>query len=171
MSPPILDPIRGALLRSQPDAKLVALVREGRERAFDEVVRRYRAPLVGFAAMIVPADRADDVVQESLLAAYNSLGSSDAEIVLRPWLFRIVRNRALNELRDNPATDELLDEMGGVSGPAEIAERHEQVAAILGGLQALPEAQREAIIAASSRAVATPRSPPSSAPAPAPSAS
>src|SRR5688500_8023111 len=101
MSPPILDPIRGALLRSQPDAKLVALVREGRERAFEEIVRRYRAPLVGFAGMIVSADRADDVVQESLLSAYDSMHSSGSAIVLRPWLFRIVRNRALNHLRDD----------------------------------------------------------------------
>lgn len=147
MSPPILDPIRGALLRSQPDSRLVTLVREGRERAFEELVRRYRAPLVGFAAMIVPADRADDVVQEALLAAYGSLVDSDAEIVLRPWLFRIVRNRALNDLRDTPAADPLPEDLDGVAQPSEIAERNEQVAALLGGLHALPDQQREAIVA------------------------
>jgi RNA polymerase sigma factor (sigma-70 family) len=147
VSPPILDPIRGALLRSQPDGRLVALAREGRERAFEEIVRRYRAPLVGFAAMIVPADRADDVVQESLIRAFDALGSSDAEIQLRPWLFRIVRNQALNDLRDTPAHDELTEELDGVPSPEQIAERREEVAAIVGGLQALPAAQREAIVA------------------------
>jgi RNA polymerase sigma factor (sigma-70 family) len=147
MSPPILDPIRGALLRSQPDAKLVALVHEGRERAFEEIVRRYRAPLVGFAAMIVSADRADDVVQESLLASYNSMRSSGSEIVLRPWLFRIVRNRALNELRDHPGDEQLTEDLDGVRGPAEIAEQREEVAALVGGLHALPASQREAILA------------------------
>ena len=147
MSPPILDPIRGALLRTQPDARLVGLAREGRERAFEEIVRRYRAPLVAFAAMFVPAHRADDVVQESLLRAFDALRSSDAEIQLRPWLFRIVRNQALNDLRDTPAHDELTEELDGVASPPEIAERREEVAAIMGGLQALPEAQREAIVA------------------------
>jgi RNA polymerase sigma factor (sigma-70 family) len=147
MSPPILDPIRGALLRSQPDAKLVALVREGRERAFEEIVRRYRAPLVGFAAMVVSADRADDVVQEALLSAYDSMNSSGSAIVLRPWLFRIVRNRALNQLRDHPTDEQLTEDLDSVRGPAEIAEQREQVAALVGGLQALPAAQRDAILA------------------------
>jgi RNA polymerase sigma factor (sigma-70 family) len=147
LSPPILDPIRGALLRSQPDGRLVALAREGRERAIEEIVRRYRAPLVAFAAMIVPAHRADDVVQDSLLRAIDALGSSDAEIQLRPWLFRIVRNQALNDLRDTPTHDELGAELEGVASPDEIAERREEIAALVGGLRALPDAQREAIVA------------------------
>ena len=160
MSPPVLDPIRGALLRSQPDSRLVALVREGRERAggrhgrpavvaFEEIVRRYRAPLVGFAAMIVPADRADDVVQESLISAFRALPSSDAEINLRPWLFRIVRNRALNDVRDTPVQDELteIDQPGDVAGPAELAERHEELSGLVTRIHALPDAQREAIVA------------------------
>ncbi len=147
VSPPILDPIRGALLRSQPDGRLVALAREGRERALEEIVRRYRAPLVAFAAMIVPPHRADDVVQESLLRAFDRLQSSDAEIQLRPWLFRIVRNQALNDLRDTPVHNELTEELDGVASPHEITERREEVAAIVGGLRNLPAAQREAIIA------------------------
>lgn len=146
MAPPILDPIRGALLRSQPDGRLVALAREGRERALEEIVRRYREPLVAFAAMIVPAHRADDVVQESLLRAFDALPASDAEIQLRPWLFRIVRNQALNDLRDTPVAHELPDELDGVASPEEIAERRQEIAALMGGLQALPDAQREAIV-------------------------
>jgi RNA polymerase sigma factor (sigma-70 family) len=147
VSPPILDPIRGALLRSQPDARLVSLVREGRERALEEIVRRYRAPLVAFAAMIVPQHRADDVVQESLLRAFDALRSSQAEIQLRPWLFRIVRNQALNDLRDTPAHHELTEELDGVASPQEVAERREELAALVGGLRSLPDAQREAILA------------------------
>ncbi len=147
MSPPMLDPIRGALLRSQPDSRLVALAREGRDRAFEEIVRRYRAPLVGFAAMIVPAHRADDVVQEALIAAHSALGRSDAEIVLRPWLFRIVRNRALNDLRDNPSDERLVEELDRSAQPEEVAENRAELAALVGGIKALPDAQREAIVA------------------------
>jgi RNA polymerase sigma factor (sigma-70 family) len=147
LAPPILDPIRGALLRSQPDGRLVALAREGRERALEEIVRRYRAPLVAFAAMIVPEHRADDVVQESLLRAFDALQASRAEIQLRPWLFRIVRNQALNDIRDTPVSEELTEQLEGVASPEQIAERREEVAALVGGLRALPEAQREAIVA------------------------
>jgi RNA polymerase sigma factor (sigma-70 family) len=147
LSPPILDPIRGALLRSQPDGRLVSLAREGRERALEEIVRRYRRPLVAFAAMIVPPHRADDVVQESLLRAFEALRASDAEIQLRPWLFRIARNQALNDVRDTPVHDELTEELDGVASPEEIAERRAELAALVGGLRALPDAQREAILA------------------------
>jgi RNA polymerase sigma factor (sigma-70 family) len=147
LAPPILDPIRGALLRSQPDGRLVAHAREGRERALEEIVRRYRAPLVAFAAMIVPEHRADDVVQESLLRAFDALRASGAEIQLRPWLFRIVRNQALNDIRDTPVSEVLTEELDGVALPEQIAERREEVAALVGGLRALPDAQREAIVA------------------------
>jgi RNA polymerase sigma factor (sigma-70 family) len=147
LAPPILDPIRGALLRSQPDGRLVALAREGRERALEEIVRRYRAPLVAFAAMIVPEHRADDVVQESLLRAFDALRASRAEIQLRPWLFRIVRNQALNDIRDTPVSEELTEQLEGVASPEQIAERREEIAALVGGLRALPDAQREAIVA------------------------
>jgi len=33
-------PLAGAMMRAQPDARLVALAREGRDAAFEEVVRR-----------------------------------------------------------------------------------------------------------------------------------
>ena len=50
-------------MRSQPDSRLVGLVREGHELAFEEIVRRYRSSLVAFAGAIVPRDGAEDVVQ------------------------------------------------------------------------------------------------------------
>src|SRR3954471_14154091 len=89
-------------LRFQPDSRLVGLVREGHDVAFEEIVRRYRLPLVAFAGAIVPRDHAEDVVQEALTKAHRALDSGDAEINLRPWLYTIVRNRALNTLRDEP---------------------------------------------------------------------
>ena len=45
------------------DSRLVTLSREGHERAFDEIVRRYREPLVSFAGTIVPAHLAEDVLR------------------------------------------------------------------------------------------------------------
>src|SRR4051812_21495153 len=96
-------------LRCQPDSRLVALTREGSDAAFEEVVGRYRRRLVSFAAGIVPPHRAEDVVQESFVRAFASMRDqgADAEINLRPWLYTIVRNRALNDLRDEPAHEHL----------------------------------------------------------------
>ena len=70
---PFAAPFARALLRSQSDERLVRLAREGQQGAFDEIVRRYRAPLVAFAAAYATAEKAEDVVQESLTNAWVSL--------------------------------------------------------------------------------------------------
>lgn len=137
----------GPALRTQPDKRLVKLVREGYEAAFEEIVRRYRKPLDRFAAAFV-GGRSEDVTQDALSKALLALRGSENEIELRPWLYRIVRNTALNELRDRPPSAAELDEValaGGLSAAAE-AERREEMAELMARLRALPEPQRAAIV-------------------------
>jgi RNA polymerase sigma-70 factor (ECF subfamily) len=118
---------------------LVTLVREGYEAAFEEIVRRYGRPLNRYAASIV-GGRSEDVLQDAFSKALPALRGGDAEIDLRPWLFRIVRNTALNDLRDSPPSPELLAEaIVGGSNPAEELERREELADLIKRLQALPE--------------------------------
>jgi RNA polymerase sigma factor (sigma-70 family) len=134
-------------LRTQPDRRLVALVREGYETAFEEIVRRYGKPLSRYAASIV-GGRSDDVLQDAFSRALLALRRDDAEIELRPWLFRIVRNTALNDLRDRPPSPEALAEslVSGGGNPSEELERREELADLMRRLRALPEAQRAAIV-------------------------
>lgn len=139
-------PLAGLALRCQPDARLVALCREGHERAFEEIVRRYRQSLVRFAAAIVPAHRAEDVVQEALTNAHSSLVATDAEIRLKPWLYTIARNRALNDLRNEPSHQHLDDDFDGVPQPPEVAAQRSELAAVLAGVKSLPPGQREALL-------------------------
>jgi RNA polymerase sigma factor (sigma-70 family) len=133
-------------LRCQPDSRLVGLVREGHDTAFEEIVRRYRAPLVSYAGGIVPDHHAEDVVQEALTRAHSALGRNDAEMNLRPWLYTIVRNGALNTLRSDPAHDHLDENYDGVPQPPEVAARREELAALTAGLKGLPDQQREALV-------------------------
>jgi RNA polymerase sigma factor (sigma-70 family) len=136
----------GPALRTQPDRRLVTLVREGYETAFEEIVRRYGRPLSRYAASIV-GGRSEDVTQDAFSKALLALRRDDAEIELRPWLFRIVRNTALNDLRDSPPSPEILAEaIVGGSNPAEELERREELADLMKRLQALPEPQRAAIV-------------------------
>jgi RNA polymerase sigma factor (sigma-70 family) len=136
----------GPALRAQPDGRLVGLVREGYDSAFEEIVRRYRRPLERFAAAIV-GGRCEDVTQDAFSKALLALRGSEAEIQLRPWLYRIVRNTALNDLRDRGPVPEQLSEAlaGGASAAAE-AERREELADLIKRLGALPEPQRAAIV-------------------------
>jgi RNA polymerase sigma factor (sigma-70 family) len=137
----------GPALRTQPDRRLVSLVRNGYETAFEEIVRRYGKPLGRYAAAIVPSHRAEDVTQDAFSKALLALRDTDKEIELRPWLYRIVRNTALNDLRDQPApTAPLHENIDGVETPPQAAERREEIAELLRRLRALPDPQRAAIV-------------------------
>ncbi len=134
-------------LRAQPDRRLVALAREDCEAASEEIVRRYRPALVRYAATIVPHDRADDVVQDSLAKALPRIAAGQAELHLRPWLYTIVRNTALNDLRDAPPPHQQIDESyDGVEQPPQALERQQSVRSLVTEMRALPAAQREALV-------------------------
>jgi RNA polymerase sigma factor (sigma-70 family) len=136
----------GPALRAQPDRRLVDLVRDGYDAAFEEIVRRYRRPLDRFAAAIV-GGRSEDVTQDAFSKALLALRGSEAEIELRPWLYRIVRNTALNDLRDRaPAAEELAETLPGGRSAAAEAEAREQLRDLMARLQALPEPQRAALV-------------------------
>jgi RNA polymerase sigma factor (sigma-70 family) len=142
-APPRLS---GALLRTQPDSRLAQLAGEGSETAFEEIVRRYRSGLVAFAAGIASCDSADDVVQDSMVKAHAALLRGDRPDAPRAWLFRIVRNTALNERRDHRVHEHLDDNYDGVEQPPEAAERRRQLRDLLVAISELPGAQREALV-------------------------
>lgn len=136
----------GPALRTQPDRRLVTLVRQGYEAAFEEIVRRYGRPLTRYATTIV-GSRSEDITQDAFSKALLALRRDGEEIELRPWLFRIVRNTALNDLRDNPPSPEVLAEaIVGGRNPAEELEQREELADLIKRLRALPEPQRAAIV-------------------------
>jgi RNA polymerase sigma factor (sigma-70 family) len=151
MSPPPAEQFAarifmGPALRAQPDRRLVDLVRDGYDAAFEEIVRRYRRPLDRFAAAIV-GGRSEDVTQDAFSKALLALRGTEAEIELRPWLYRIVRNTALNDLRDRaPETAELNDALPGSRSAAAEAEAREELNELMERLGALPEPQRAALV-------------------------
>ena len=138
--------IAGVLLRTQPDDRLAALAGDGSKQAFEEIVRRHRGALVGFAAKIAPSARADDVVQESMVKAYLALQRGDRPDAPKAWLYRIVRNTALNERRDWREFEHLDENYDGVEQPPQAAERRSEMRNLLTALGSLPESQRAAIV-------------------------
>lgn len=80
-------------MQGKSDADLVLLTRRGDQRAFAELVRRYRDRHVRFVArMLGDADDAEDVLQSAFVRAYRHLGRCDEPARFGPWLHRIVVN-------------------------------------------------------------------------------
>src|SRR5579872_7620724 len=95
---------RSRLLRLQSDERLISLVRRGSPSAFEALVGRYQSRLLAFCRhMLGSREDAEDVLQEVFAAAYNAMLADSREINVRPWLYRIARNRSLNHLRRVPA--------------------------------------------------------------------
>lgn len=75
-------------------------VQAGDLESFEELVRRYRSALIRFAAgKVGDAARAEDLVQEALLAVYASRHTYNPEFSFRTWLWTILLNLCRSELR------------------------------------------------------------------------
>ena len=83
------------------EEELLRRARAGDESAFAQLADRFRAELQLHCYRIVGSVQdAEDMVQETLLAAWRSLERFEGRASLRSWLYRIATNRCLNALRD-----------------------------------------------------------------------
>ena len=138
---------RRPVLSTQSDERLVDLVRAGSDPAFEAIVERYRRALMRYVSRLLPPERAEDVVQQSFVKAYEAMHKGSAELNLRPWLYRIAHNGALNALRDRGLGHaELSERIDGVERPDQAVERAQGLRELVVAVQALPERQRSAIL-------------------------
>ena len=126
------------------------MVRAGNPGAFDIIVDRYQARLLGFCRqMIGCTEDAEDVLQEVFVNAYKAMIADNREINLRPWLYRIARNRSLNHLRRPRAVaQESMDmvPMVDAASTAEKVHNREEFRQLLQDVTKLPETQRAALL-------------------------
>jgi RNA polymerase sigma factor (sigma-70 family) len=135
------------LLRTQSDRRLVALAADGHDRAFEAIVERYRRPLQRYLRRLLSEALAEDVLQASFVRAWQALRAGTEVRELRPWLYRIAHNQALNTLRAaGSALPAVAAELPATSLEAEV-ERREELRAALHGIEALPDRQRAALVA------------------------
>src|SRR3712207_113826 len=107
-----------ALLRTQSDERLVALAREGHERAFEVIVDRYKRPLLRACGRVLREARAEDALQVAFLSAWTALQGGHEVRDLKAWLYRIVHNTSLNTLRQSGYDhDELREALRVVDAP------------------------------------------------------
>lgn len=145
---------------STSERKLVVRARRGDRCACEELARRHRDPAYFFALQLLGnPDDALDVAQDAMLRFFSHLDRFDPRRPVRPWLFRIVRNRVLDLFRrrkvrkhdsiDAAADDEdrpdlvLIDETMDPEGDAHDAQLRRR---IFSALSELTHNQREILV-------------------------
>jgi RNA polymerase sigma-70 factor (ECF subfamily) len=156
--------------------RLLSKARAGDEQAFQELTDPFRRELQLHCYRILGSlQDAEDMLQETLLAAWRGLATFQSRASLRTWLYRIATNRCLNLLRSDarrpakevppmpepptptrrseplwlqPYPDVLLEGLpDSAPGPAARYETREATAlAFVAGLQRLPPLQRTALV-------------------------
>ena len=141
---------RSPLLRLQSDERLIVLLRRGNTGAFEVLVSRYESRLLAFCRHLLGSrEDAEDVLQEVMAAAFNAIVADERPINVRPWLYRIARNRSLNHLRRTQAIavdtmDFQLSDHGATT--ADKVHEREAFRLLVGDIHELPETQKTALV-------------------------
>lgn len=140
-------------LHEQSDSEVVRRIQSGDNDAFDELMRRYKRPVVNFVYRLLGnAEDADDIAQEVFVRVYQNLDTYRAETKFSTWLFALARNAAIDRLRwrARHPTEPIesapqLIAPAGTDNEASAREIGEQIAA---AVAKLPEDQRTALVLA-----------------------
>lgn len=135
-------------LPTADDRTLAGRAADGDVRAFEVLVRRHGPLLRVYATRILGStNETDDVVQETLLTAWQGLPSLDDYSAVRNWLLTIVTRRSIDRVRarsrhpvDALEDDEPLASEAG--SPVTTLEAKSLEAALSSALSALPSEQR-----------------------------
>jgi RNA polymerase sigma factor (sigma-70 family) len=126
------------------------MMRDGHERAFEVLFERYNTRLLAFCQhMLSSREDAEDVLQEVFVAAHNAILADERDLNVRPWLYRIARNRCLNHLRKPvPEGQDTMDVHPHENGAttAERVQNREEFRQLIVDVQTLPETQRTALL-------------------------
>ena len=137
------------------EAATLAAARDGDRSAFSALVKAYQRRAYAAAYTYMQnRDEAMDVAQDAFVKAYRAMDRFDPAMPFYPWLYRIVRNTALNAIKKKKRRGEsslesmmekgydARDEGRGPDGDAELRDLKR---ALAGAMEALSPEQREII--------------------------
>ncbi len=141
-----------------PDEILVVALQEGDDTAFDQLLARYKRPVINFIyRMLNDASAAEDAAQEVFVKVYRNIHrfKPGKGRTFSTWLFQIARNHALDAIRYQSRRPLEFRDMSE-NGAANLAAtpptadarlvQEEQVATIARAIQKLPMKQRTAMV-------------------------
>jgi len=83
-----------------PDAALMLLVKQGDTSAFEQLVEKYKQPVLNLVyRMLRDPSEAEDIAQNVFVQVYKSASRYEISSKFSTWLFTIARNLSLNEIR------------------------------------------------------------------------
>jgi RNA polymerase sigma-70 factor (ECF subfamily) len=103
--------------------RVLVRARAGDEDAFRELTDRYRHELRVHCYRIVGSTQdAEDLVQETLLAAWRGLHEFSERASIRTWLYRIATNRCVDALRASARRPQRVEPMTDLPEPSRVSE-------------------------------------------------
>ena len=136
-------------LASRSDERLVAIAKEGDERAFAILYERHSPAILRYCrSLLRSAQEAEDVKQEAFVLAMSALRRGAEPDAFRPWLYRVAHNACMSHLRVRRPV--LVADNGVLVGPAGAAApvdtHREELRQLLDDIGTLPEVQRGALL-------------------------
>jgi RNA polymerase sigma-70 factor (ECF subfamily) len=132
------------------DGQLARRVCAGDDAAFDELMRRYRKPVLNFVyRMIGDAVEAEDIAQNVFVRAYRNMGRYRDEMKFSTWLFALARHAAIDHLRyrQRRPVEPMVEGVTDAMVPGEVEVENQELGALIAAAVAkLPEEQRAAFI-------------------------
>ncbi|MBC9712159.1 RNA polymerase sigma factor [Streptomyces sp. TRM66268-LWL] len=129
-----------------PDDRLVKAAQDGDLTSLTTVVLESQPHVRKFARSLCASPQdAEDAAQEALIILYRKIGTLRATGALASWMFRIVRNECLRQLRTLTAPKEAPPEIPESSAEDAVLHRLE-AERIAAAVSALPRDQRQVLI-------------------------
>src|ERR1700753_420439 len=102
-------------LPAHSEQELVAAIRAGDDRAFEELYAQYRERIFAFIlSKVHDHGRAEDIAQEVFMSALRRMRGADQAIAFKPWIYEIAKNACIDEFRrGNRAREVPLESDGG----------------------------------------------------------
>ena len=80
--------------------ELVAAVRRGDDRAFEQLYSRYRQRIGAYIhGMVGDYARAEDITQDVFISALRRMRDSERPIAFKPWIYEIAKNACIDDFR------------------------------------------------------------------------
>ena len=141
------------------DEELAKQFVAGRTEAFELLVQRYSRPIYNFALNFLgDADEADEATQLVFVQMYQSLPRARLDIPLKPWIYRVARNKCIDLWRGHTTLSLSARDEGEGDGdgadvdppdptplPDELAERADLQKVLRAAINALPVKYRTAV--------------------------